>query len=624
MSTGYTNLVSPESPAGRKLITGALFVGLAIIGYLIYQDEATYGFMSESHFKSIIRAKIWSLGWVSLMIATLWAGRRSLLAPNLAVFAVAAYFVVLYGILFHGTEFGLNGYSGDMAGIYAKICKMMAFNSFFQDWFTKDLPSLYPPLWFATLAFYGDLIGIEAYQTYRFGFLLVFLVYPWLLYVSWKRLTDPVTAAVVSVATLFLATKYVDSAIHEHVSLGLFIPWWLYYFESRGDQAVARWRHYLFGSLIAGLLFMTYYYWFFAAFAALPLTLGLRYYETRSISCLRQEVVHRVTILLGVAAVSSIYWFPLLLSVFERGFTSAQNVWFFPRHANLAIAWNTVSLESILIFLGVSASAFLWDYFGKARLSLLYVGCFLLILADRLFNLNFLSLQTRKIFDFVHVLTIAPFAIALVVIWRKLAGHAGAKRAIAGLLLLGIMIYANGHTELHHGNAQYRVAFDSRVPSRALSVFDSVDVRGKVLLTYAYAEAAFIPYYSFTPANNMSAHLAGQYWERVRFLELAGKLTDPELLAYVLAHNRYDEIDFIYLPRDPETGKFRLQLNQVKFNVSQKAVFLAFDVDFDLTPRLFARRHSSGLYELQAPTRDRALQGRLTEVMPEMVPHLKE
>ena len=624
MWTRYINMFSPDSPAGRRIITASLFVGLATIGYMIYQHDALYGFMSNRHFVDLMRAKIWSLGWIGLMIAVIWVFRRSRLAPNLAVFGVSAYFVVLYGLLFHGTDFGLNGYSGDMANIYAEICKMMAFNSFFQDFTTKDLSSFYPPLWFATLALYGDLIGIEAYQTYKFGYLLVFLVYPWLLYLSWKRLVGPVEAAVVSIATLFLATKYVDSGIHEHMTLALFIPWWLYYFESNGDQSVASWRHYLWGSLVGGLLFMTYYYWFFVAFAALPLTLGWRYYETRSFSCLRREVVHRVTMLLGVAAVSSIYWLPLLVSIYQRGFASAQNVWFFPRHANLTIYWQSISLESVLIFMGVSASVFLWDHFGKARLPLLYVGCVVLVLADRVFNLNFLTLQSRKIMDFVHVFTIAPFAIALMVAWQKFEGHAGTRRTIAGLVLLGIIVTANGHTELQHRNNQYKVAYSSRVPAEALRVFDSVDVRGRVILTFAYVEACFIPYYTFTPASNMWAHMAGQYQEREQFLELACQLTDPELLAYALGHNRYDTIDFIYLPRDPETGKYRLQLNQVKFNTKMKAKFLDFEVDFEQAPQFFVRRHSAGFFELKLPALDRAIHTRLAEVVPEIVRHLQK
>ena len=98
----------------------------------------------------------------------------------------------------------MNGHWGDNSNRLAEINKMMYYNSFFQDWYLKDLTSFYPPLWLYLMSLYGKLLNIEAYQTIKFGYLLVFLIYPWLLYFFWKKIVSPSYAAAIAVSTMSL------------------------------------------------------------------------------------------------------------------------------------------------------------------------------------------------------------------------------------------------------------------------------------------------------------------------------------------------------------------------------------------------------------------------------------
>ncbi|NOY88284.1 MAG: arabinofuranosyltransferase, partial [FCB group bacterium] len=200
---------------------------LAIIGYQIYSHADSYKYLSDKHTLEIVKSKLWSLSWILISAIVIYWKRDKSYAPALAVFAVSAYFVILYGIMFSGTEYGMNGHWGDNGNRLALICKMMAYNSFFQDWYLKDLPSFYPPLWFFIMALYGKLLGIEAYQTIKFGYLFIFIFYPWLLFWAWKKVVRSAIAAAIVVGTIFFAYRYLDWIYYEHITAALFLPWWL-------------------------------------------------------------------------------------------------------------------------------------------------------------------------------------------------------------------------------------------------------------------------------------------------------------------------------------------------------------------------------------------------------------
>ncbi len=339
-------------------------VMLAVVGYQIYSQADGYSYLSDEHTLEIVKSKFWALSWILIAAFVIYWKREKSYAPALTVFAVSAYFVVLYGIIFSGTEFGMHGHWGDNGNRLAEICKMMAYNSFFQDWYLKDLPSFYPPLWFYTMSLYGKLLHIEAYQTIKFGYLFIFMLYPWILFWAWKKVVKPSVAAAIVVGTIFFAFRYLDWIYYEHITAALFIPWWLYYFErvkQKENQKGIDWKFYFSGAVFGGLLFMTYYYWFFMAAAAVPFTLINQYSKSKNISLVISEIRHKVILMVGVALVSVVYWVPLLRVIYWNGMSSSQNVWFGLRHTNLTSHWNEISIESLLIVLGLFFVFYLYN-----------------------------------------------------------------------------------------------------------------------------------------------------------------------------------------------------------------------------------------------------------------------
>ena len=611
----------------EKIAYLAIFGGvvlLAVIGYILYAQFADYSYHSDLHVADILRTKLWTVVWLFASALVVYWRRKSSYAPLLAVLALSAYFVVLYGILFRGTEYGMNGHWGDNGNRLAEIVKMMAYNTFFTDWYLKDLPSFYPPLWFGLMAVYAKILGIQAYQTVKWGYLLVFLTYPWLLYFAWRRLVSPVAAAAVVIATIFFGYKYIDWVYYEHMTAALFLPWWLYYFERgvgiRGEPKTD-WRFYVVGSVYGGLIFMTYYYWFFIAFAALPITMAGRYIKNRSFIELGRDLRHKVILMAGVVVVGSVYWVPLFRRIHNYGMESAQNAWFGLRHANLTLQWENVSIESALIFAGIFFAAYLWNRFGNAKIVYFFAGGLLVILLDRVMNLDGSSIQARKVLEFVHVFAMAPLALGVVAIWPKLLDSRKISYGVAGVLFMASIAVANSHTEIQ-GSDFYRIAVGQRVPKRDLQAFDSVETAHKVYLTSHYLECCYLPYYLFIPCNNMTSHTAGRYSQRRLFLKTATTIVEPDLLAYVFAYNRYSRIDYVYLPTDKESGHLQFTLYAAFYNRKATGETLTFAVDPTAAPDVFVKRADQGIYELSPLARNAQTDSLIKSKYPDIYWHL--
>lgn len=609
----------------QRVLIGGLVAALAVGGYFQFSQFADYTFASNRHLDDIFRAKIWTLACIGIALIVIYWKRNSPLASYLTVFCLSAYFVILYGILFRGTEFGLHGLWGDNFYRLSMVNKMM-YTGGLSDAHQKNLPSLYPPLWFYTMAIYAKALGIQAYQTIKFGYFALFLIYPWIIFFLWRKIVSPQVAAAIAVGILFFSHRFIGYLFYEHVSAGLFFPWWLYYFEGatvRSDRDAFDWKHYVSGSIIGGLIFMTYYWWFFLAIAAFPISLAFRYSDSRSFVRIWRDFRRMVLVGGGVAVVASPYWLPLVIAAIGTGRESTQATWFHMGHTNLTAHWGVFSLEGTLIALGIFFAFYHWKYWKNAHLALLFCGGFLLLMVDRMVNLASFSIQTRKLLEFVHVFALPPLALGIVELWRRCRGKDDLKRGLLGAAALLFIIFANQHTQLM-GDKRYRMGVGQRVPETHLDLLRTVDCDGKVFLTNWYVEACFIPYYVFIPTSKVHTHLAGQFDKRKTFLKNTGRITEPDLLAYALTYNKYDRINFILLPFNQNTKSYELQLTSVPFN--KPTVFdtvRILSAAFEDTVHI-RRNHPRGPFEIRPPTRsieeDRRLQNLYPAVYRELTP----
>jgi hypothetical protein len=355
---------------------------------------------------------------------------------------------------------------------------------------------------------------------------------------------------------------------------------------------------------------------------ALPITLVARYSSTRSWSECGRDLLNKALIGVGILLMTAFYWAPLARSIYRYGSESAQNVWFGYNHADLTSPWTKVSLESMLVFLGLFFVFYLWREWKGEKLPYLFLGGLLVILVDRVFNLGGSSIQSRKIIEFAHVFAMAPLAIGLVAVWEKLARHSQLVRGITGALLVVLLIFANAQTELRDSRF-YRIAVNQRVPEKKLEVFQAVSTDHTVFLTDRYSESCYLPYFLFINYNNMTAHTAGRYSQREHFLDEAITIADPELLAYVFAYNRYSPIDYVYLPKNKKTGKWEQKLYQVSFLKKKgKVKTITYVADYMSKPDIFVERHDLGMYEIVAPQRTKETDQLIKDQYPDIYWHL--
>lgn len=618
-------MTSALSKLKQNWIPLSVFCVIAILGYIQYSQFADYQYLSERNYLDIIRAKIWSLVWISISIGVIYWKRKSSYAPIMAVFAVSIYFIFLYGILFRGTEYGMNSHWGDNGYRLAMVCKMMAYN-YFADAYMKDLPSMYPPLWFFITAVYAKIIGIEAYQTVKFGYLLIFLIYPWLLYFSYRKVISKPIAAALAITIPFFAHNYLNYIYYEHMTAALFVPWWISYFEDNKGiiyESKFPYKFYIEGSIIGALIFMTYYWWFFLAFASLPFGLVLKYKYEKSINIVIKDIKHKIILMLGVALLSSIFWCPLILSGLKEGFSANQADWFKISYTNISKYWTMDLWEGFFVFSGVFFLGFLWNYWGKTKLALLYIGGLILIVIDRIFNLGFDSIQTRKFLEFSHLFGIIPLTIGSILFWNNNKENKKLNRGLIALLIFMILTFSNIHTQIYN-NKRYEMAVNQRIPEFTIGILENIEKDNSVILTNKYIESCYIPYFMFISISNVSTHLAGNFLGRKDFLINLSNIKDPKLFSYVMGYNRYDKIDYMFLPLNNEKEAFELKINLVPFNAKAEFFNIYFSKNLFDNNEYFEKVHYRSFYKINPPPRSKQTDEAIRKSYPEIYKDLKE
>ncbi|MCX6740735.1 MAG: arabinofuranosyltransferase [Candidatus Parcubacteria bacterium] len=193
------------------------------------------------------------------------------------------------------------------------------------------------------------------------------------------------------------------------------------------------WKNYCFLGVSAGLLFLTYYFWWFILIPAmffLALTSRTKILNIKRI------------ILLGFAifAISSIYIIPLFLNYSHFGMENWQAVFFVPTDFITFAPWQSLSLKSLIFLAGIiGLIAFAQEKFIKANLIVL-ATCFIYQFINLIiYTFNAKPLQCQKPFLFLGGATLCVGATYLVIyIWNNYLKTSETKKIAA---LCAIVIF---------------------------------------------------------------------------------------------------------------------------------------------------------------------------------------
>ncbi len=608
----------------NRIIILILVIILIVIGHFLFAQFANYTYNSNRHIYDILRAKLWSIFLVLAWTMIIYWKRRSEIAPLLAVLAVSIYFVVIYSILFRGTQYGLNSHWGDNGYRLATVCKMMAYNDF-PDAYLKNLPSMYPPLWFYIMAIYAKIAGLAAWQTLKYGYLFMFLSFPWVIYYSWRPLVSPRAAAMVSIATIFFAHNSIDYVGYEYIASALFVPWWLYFFEDGKNIASGKgfpWKFYITGIIVGGAIFLTYYYWFFIAVISLPLTVIIRHVDEKSGKALLNNLKHKAILASGIALVTAVYWVPLLLSGLKTGYESSQITWFGMTNSSLDVFWINKPLEGSFVLAGIFFAAYFWNRWNHAHLILYYAGALIFIMLDRISNLGNHSIQTRKILQFTHVITMGPLAVGLESIWNNVRANLNVQRGLVALAVILAIVFGNNQIE-NISPELYKNGVNDRYPKASLEYFKDAVCFNTVFLTNRYIETCYLPYFLFIPPSDVASHFAGDFQGRLDFLKAISKISKPSLLAYAMSYNIFDKINYVFLPYNGTTDTYIIKVNMKTFNGPLVLDSASIPASLFSDTASFKKIHPGGLYEVISPEQNPEIYEKLTEEYPDLIDYLK-
>ncbi|UCD18249.1 MAG: arabinofuranosyltransferase, partial [Candidatus Zixiibacteriota bacterium] len=148
----------------------------------------------------LITDMIWLDAWglaSYMVLVVVWAAKMHWrLKARLLVAIFSVYGFITVCLILDGTPFGMNAYWGDQKFRQAMILKLI---EFFPpvDFYYRDLPPFYPPVYYFLLSLVGRVFSLEAFRMIKAGTMLIYLVGPFLLYLMWRRIVSPFQAALI-------------------------------------------------------------------------------------------------------------------------------------------------------------------------------------------------------------------------------------------------------------------------------------------------------------------------------------------------------------------------------------------------------------------------------------------
>ncbi len=464
---------------------------------------------------------------------------------------VGIYLFAAAALVLSGSPFPPIGIALDQGFRTASITKY-SHSIAFVDFAYKGLPPYYPPLFFWVLGRLARWTDTSAYEALKIGALVTALVVPLIAVRFWAAITRD-WAIAVAVAVIGLAfTDWYEP--YGWLAVIVFVPWFLLFVLQVGRRHDLSPGMTVAGMVIGAALVMTYYYPFFIGALALAGLLAARRVAAAHGIALGPKFPRRtVIVLVGTAAISAVYWLPLLVSVATTsGAKGYQNRYLDPATVDVPLPFLTFDLVGFVLLFGLGylvlsarhspasrgllallGGAYAWIAFG-------YVG----ILVD-------VPLLTAKTVPVIEYTLVVGAAAGAVMIGRQIAANATVRRRVgtAGLVLA----LGGGAVVVALALGQEAITAIPYVKEQREAVRPT-----KLLIQFAARPTAATTTPSCSPMSSSSpscsrcscstcgtrdyANPASQFDERARFLQRLSNEDDPTVFAAALPRNRFDTV----------------------------------------------------------------------------------
>lgn len=521
---------------------------------------------------------------ISLNTLNIIALSKLLLAVFVGFFAIgwwrkykSAYFLNIFGgliVLFYivlakdlktmwwgtvGDELLVSGYLG-------KVMFGDPTCDFYYGW----LPNFYPPLYFWVTGFVAKFLAHNAIAAAKIGVTGALIVWFWGAY-YWQKLFwtkifqgDKNSQPLLSnswffalLPILFLLISDFDAVIlkpYEALAALLCIIWLIFWSVLATQEKWAK-QQYLFLGLSAGLLFLLFYFWWFII---LPIIFILALASSKRRVQLKRFFINAVL----MAAVSAIFWVPLLVAFVKYGIENWQAKFFVFSDLYTFNPWSYISLRSLLFLLGLFGLV----YFYKKNTVIKSVTWVLIfsylyqLLSIVLYLVGYQPVQAYKPFMFLGGATLAlGLTLAALYIYIKLREkHPSNVKVFLAISLILVIGQVPIIRWLDDPVIIQQIEKDLQVDNRSQKLADDIkkyvpDYQSRTWLTSGTANLnAYLSLSYYIAFSPHFSHQAAQYSERLAQIKAMSQAKSPEEFMAIINQGFDPKIDsLLFYDGDP-------------------------------------------------------------------------
>ena len=483
---------------------------------------------------------------------------------NIILFSIFN-FAMLYFLLFR-TSFGINGISGDNFYRSAYITQM-AYSGYPQDFAYKGLSAFMAPLYWYFLALLARLFQIKPYKMLKIGLLIIYYIFPIILYEIWKKIYNKKMAFIVTILSFFVF--YDTTALDHFIGYMLIVPFFLYYYENFACKKFTR-KDYIIGGFLGSIVFCTFFFYFLI----IPIYYLISLIQNKDE--FRDNFKHILYISLSLLLFSSWFWVPYLKDIITIGFESHQQKYYSGGLLSMPFKdYFTFGVGGAIQFFGL---IYIIRKYKVSR-DIKILGNIILSVYI-LYLIGFIGMMINNPINHGRFLRISSYALIIsssifyVRFFYFIANNDNLVKYKINLNIKQIEIYilifiiASQNYRIFtyiSNSSSYEAALEEDYPSKTIDIFKELDYEDKVFLTNEWRVAAYIPIYLFLLPNPYFSHPSALYNERVEFLVELSECDSSKKFHKKIINNKFGPIHYFFLDVEDNSTKLVFDVAVEKF-----------------------------------------------------------
>lgn len=483
---------------------------------------------------SLSMTEIWQLAVIKLLFLTFiglgilfyWKNKKPIFFIGLiSFFSAFSYLAIIWQ-----AQVPWWGLVGDEIFVTAFLQKI-AGGFFTSDFFYSDLPAFYPPLYFWVLGFFGFIFKLSGVLLSQIGVFVVLLITPFFVYFWQRKHFDTPLLLVLTPALIYIVADWQGIILkpYEFISAVLVVLWSIFLFSDLVNKKIDRHKIIFYG-VTGGLLFLTFYFWFFLTIIAAGIF--------KLLVKVQDKYYYGNLLLIGAIAlfIALPFLAPLGLSYIFLGAENWQAAWFLPQDLNLYLPFFELSIFGLVSAIAIASLIYYrHDIYIKATFALLasvYIWQGISLFTILFWDVPFLPAKPFIFFGGAVMSITAAYGIA-----KFVKEKIKSKEAKIILFVVGWVILA---TQLLGGNFINQTDVQSRMVAMKQGIRpEFVEVVNKLnsipgiseatILSSGVAElSAFVPLNYYISYNIHFSHPAANFSQRYYFVESLALAATPE------------------------------------------------------------------------------------------------